>query len=858
MIVLTPRSALTTSANSTFSPISSSMTQAGNPSSPNGSSPTGEEMNPIAMAINCMNGEVKQESMHARSFQQFTLPHQQMAMATALSPSMTSVPSPPQSQQHSILASMLTQHSLHNQSPSSPSHSTSPSSMHNPNIIYTDSSSTEPEFVQLSIPEDNQLLEMAAAEAGIVAPIMNQPGQQQQTIQQPPMNPKLNAQLEQQLQDQFRPEDFLPITTQNQSISQMITTYAANEMNQQDILAYSNQQYHQQQYMDQQEMMHNNGYYYNNHHQQNNSIDEGVGEVPLTPTHTASSQMGGETMMDAHNMNNNNNNHHCVRRGQFQTPPPLQSVGQLTNIPPESLQSPDSGYGDICSTPKTPTTNLYQDRFFQDQIYHQQQQHHPNSYMPNGIMYTMDNSQMSPIDSIPSPVKTAHNNSTLMNSSMASSGFGPASPEIKQEPSTKQPTLPSLRVTQPQIQIEKVNDPSGFQYTLETPISTAQRVDEDRMTYVNKGQFYQLTVNYKPYENPADNIRTNAPVKTVVMVVFREEKSPENELKAWGFWHARQHTIKQRILDADSKASVGILGSCEEIAHNGVAFHWSPKEGPAKLSVAVQCLSTDFSNQKGVKGVAMHLQIDTYATDTNSRIPLHRAYSQIKVFCDKGAERKTRDEDRRISKRKQNHAGRRKIEDLYHPKCDRTEFYQMADLVTQPVLFNPSEQNGYLVSRVDINASNAITSSVDAYSESSPTDSNFSMKRTRDDALLDNNGNILEPSASPPLAKRPCFMGGNRSMQQPQDQVIIQIKDHPTANTELIVTPPTLEGLGTALENKYNIQANLIEIIYKQSRRGVLVRMDNDLVRHYADKGEWKLDVKTTDDSKYRITFSPL
>ena len=98
--------------------------------------------------------------------------------------------------------------------------------------------------------------------------------------------------------------------------------------------------------MDQQEMMHNNGYYYNNHHQQNNSIDEGVGEVPLTPTHTASSQMGGETMMDAHNMNNNNNNnnnHHCVRRGQFQTPPPLQSVGQLTNIPPESLQSPDSG-----------------------------------------------------------------------------------------------------------------------------------------------------------------------------------------------------------------------------------------------------------------------------------------------------------------------------------------------------------------------------------------------------------------------------------------------------------------------------------------------------------------------------------
>ena len=89
---------------------------------------------------------------------------------------------------------------------------------------------------------------------------------------------------------------------------------------------------------------------------------------------------------------------------------------------------------------------------------------------------------------------------------------------------------------------------------------------------------------------------------------------------------------------------------------------------------------------------------------------------------------------------------------------------QMADLVTQPVLFNPSEQNGYLVSRVDINASNAITSSGDA--ASSPTHNSY-MKRPREEALLDNNGNILEPSATPPLAKRPCFMR-NRETQQEQ------------------------------------------------------------------------------------------
>ena len=70
----------------------------------------------------------------------------------------------------------------------------------------------------------------------------------------------------------------------------------------------------------------------------------GVGEVPHTPSYTTSSQMGGDSMsqqiMDAHS--NNNNNNHCGRRGQYQTPPPLQSVGPITNIQPD-LQSPDSG-----------------------------------------------------------------------------------------------------------------------------------------------------------------------------------------------------------------------------------------------------------------------------------------------------------------------------------------------------------------------------------------------------------------------------------------------------------------------------------------------------------------------------------
>lgn len=56
-----------------------------------------------------------------------------------------------------------------------------------------------------------------------------------------------------------------------------------------------------------------------------------------------------------------------------------------------------------------------------------------------------------------------------------------------------------------------------------------------------------------------------------------------------------------------------------------------------------------------------------------------------------GAERKTRDEERRAAKRKMTATGRKKMDDLYHPACERSEFYSMSDLTKPPVLFSPAE-----------------------------------------------------------------------------------------------------------------------------------------------------------------------
>lgn len=69
------------------------------------------------------------------------------------------------------------------------------------------------------------------------------------------------------------------------------------------------------------------------------------------------------------------------------------------------------------------------------------------------------------------------------------------------------------------------------------------------------------------------------------------------------------------------------------MSHNALAVYWNPLESPAKVNIAVQCLSTDFSTQKGVKGLPLHIQIDTYddPRDTPGGPVYHRGYCQIKV-----------------------------------------------------------------------------------------------------------------------------------------------------------------------------------------------------------------------------------
>ena len=89
---------------------------------------------------------------------------------------------------------------------------------------------------------------------------------------------------------------------------------------------------------------------------------------------------------------------------------------------------------------------------------------------------------------------------------------------------------------------------------------------------------------------------------------------------------------------------------------------------------------------------------------SNQRIDTKLNANLIEWF--KGAERKTRDEERRAAKRKMAASGRNKrLEELYHSNCERSEFYHMADLMKHPALFTPDDHDKVSYSAVRIHFS---------------------------------------------------------------------------------------------------------------------------------------------------------
>jgi len=95
----------------------------------------------------------------------------------------------------------------------------------------------------------------------------------------------------------------------------------------------------------------------------------------------------------------------------------------------------------------------------------------------------------------------------------------------------------------------------------------------------------------------------------------------------------------------DKAASAGIK-NVETKSFDRVQFQWNGKKSP-KILMKFNCLSTDFSRIKGVKGIPLRVHIETKSESEQS---LEKSFAKIKLFRDKGAERKNKDDQKHLDK----------------------------------------------------------------------------------------------------------------------------------------------------------------------------------------------------------------
>uniref|UniRef100_A0A8C4TPK6 Grainyhead like transcription factor 3 n=1 Tax=Falco tinnunculus TaxID=100819 RepID=A0A8C4TPK6_FALTI len=321
---------------------------------------------------------------------------------------------------------------------------------------------------------------------------------------------------------------------------------------------------------------------------------------------------------------------------------------------------------------------------------------------------------------------------------------------------------------------------SDFEYTLGSPKAIHIKSGDSPMAYLNKGQFYPITLRTAG-DSKCLHLSSNK-VKSVVMIVFDNEKIPTEQLKFWKHWHSRQPTAKQRVIDvADCKENFNTVQNIEELAYNALSFVWNIHEEA------------------------------------------------------KGAERKMRDDERKQFRRKgkcleSNNNGLKGCLLSGFRGNEITFLRPETDLETQPVLFIPN-----------VHFSN-----------------------------LQRCGTVLPPAVPNSANRLPLKRSGasftdefdpippkQTKEEDPQRVLLYVRRESEEVFDALMLKTPDLQGLRTAISEKYGLPEESIYKVYKKCKRGILVNMDNNIIQHYSNHMAFLLDMVEA-ENKFQIILKEL
>jgi hypothetical protein len=196
-----------------------------------------------------------------------------------------------------------------------------------------------------------------------------------------------------------------------------------------------------------------------------------------------------------------------------------------------------------------------------------------------------------------------------------------------------------------------------YNVALRAPTAMVKHKKEIPVTYLNKGQAYNLTVM-----DTGPPIVSNEPIRyrTFVRVSFEEDEQRLKPSSCWQLWkegrgtnEAHQRGGKLQAVEyvdpiqgGDDHKSRQI--QVESTSFDGFCVTWTanPVTGASECAIPVRFnfLSTDFSHSKGVKGIPVRLCAKTELLSPGEESGVSReaevAYCRVKLFRDHGAERK--------------------------------------------------------------------------------------------------------------------------------------------------------------------------------------------------------------------------
>ncbi|KAK4519170.1 Lipase 5 [Mucor velutinosus] len=206
------------------------------------------------------------------------------------------------------------------------------------------------------------------------------------------------------------------------------------------------------------------------------------------------------------------------------------------------------------------------------------------------------------------------------------------------------------------------NMPFQFNAVLHAPTAVTKKHDEQPVTYLNRGQAYLLDL---------ESSATDSTLTSTISIAFHEASHRQIAENYWKYWISQQENPNEaRAIDLDVNQTTGAY-NIRLVSFDRISFDWQGRFG-AKVYVRFNCLSTDFSRIKGVKGIPMRAIVETtglhyvslpndsqtykgtFERTTANNIEGYdykeSCYCKIKLFRDKGAERKNKDDKKQMAK----------------------------------------------------------------------------------------------------------------------------------------------------------------------------------------------------------------